>query len=141
MLTYRVLSLLLSLAIILISCNDKLKQEVKSKYEALLKGHDEVMPKTMKINKLKTELLASVESLSEYDSLKIEAVSISSELQSADDAMYTWMDDFGKALNDIKDLEEKSKRYDELSEQIAAIHMQTEDAMARANNLIANTTK
>ncbi len=127
--------------IMAVACSNPLEGEIKQKYEVLLKNHDEVMPKTMKLAKIKGDMLKSVESLSETDSLKMMAVSTAQKLDLADEKMYTWMDDFGKVLNEEKDLKVKSQKYDSLLVSIAEIAKLTDKAMADANQLILNNKK
>ncbi len=129
---------LLSTALSLSSCNNKLKAELESVNTELMKGHDDVMPKTMQIASVKKDLLAAAETSN--DSLKNQALEISTSLQKAEDDMYLWMDNFGKAMNDVKNEEEKLKLYKELNTEIKNITTLTDESIAKAKAYVATNS-
>ena len=103
-----------------------------------MKGHDYVMPKTMQIASVKKDLLAAAETSN--DSLKNQALEISTSLQKAEDDMYLWMDNFGKAMNDVKNEEEKLKLYKELNTEIKNITTLTDESIAKAKAYVATNS-
>jgi hypothetical protein len=107
-------------------------------YAELIKGHDDVMPLSMKLPKLKTEVLASVNNLPEGDSLKTQAVEIGIALIKANEDMYTWMDAFAVAMNDVEDKKEKLVLYEKLKVDIVKIDEATHECMETAQNLLTN---
>ncbi|MFC3809050.1 hypothetical protein [Lacihabitans lacunae] len=129
---------LLSTALSLSSCNNKLKAELETVNTELMKGHDDVMPKTMQIASVKKDLLAAAETSN--DSLKNQALEISTSLQKAEDDMYLWMDNFGKAMNDVKNEEEKLKLYKELNTEIKNITTLTDESIAKAKAYVATNS-
>jgi hypothetical protein len=112
--------------------------KLETSYNELIKGHDVVMPLSMKLPKLKTEILASVADLAEGDSLKLQALDISSALMKANDDMYTWMDALAVAMNDVEDKKEKMAQYDKLKKEIVEIDAATKNAMESANKFLGN---
>jgi predicted nucleic acid-binding Zn-ribbon protein len=120
------------------SCNNKLKAELETVNTELMKGHDDVMPKTMQIASVKKDLLAAAETSN--DSLKNQALEISTSLQKAEDDMYLWMDNFGKAMNDVKNEEEKLKLYKELNTEIKNITTLTDESIAKAKAYVATNS-
>lgn len=129
---------LLSTALNFTSCNNKLKAELETVNTELMKGHDYVMPKTMQIASVKKDLLAAAETSN--DSLKNQALEISTSLQKAEDDMYLWMDNFGKAMNDVKNEEEKLKLYKELNTEIKNITTLTDESIAKAKAYVATNS-
>ena len=129
---------LLSTALSLSSCNNKLKAELETVNTELMKGHYDVMPKTMQIASVKKDLLAAAETSN--DSLKNQALEISTSLQKAEDDMYLWMDNFGKAMNDVKNEEEKLKLYKELNTEIKNITTLTDESIAKAKAYVATNS-
>jgi predicted nucleic acid-binding Zn-ribbon protein len=129
---------LLSTALSFTSCNNKLKAELETVNTELMKGHDDVMPKTMQIASVKKDLLAAAETSN--DSLKNQALEISTSLQKAEDDMYLWMDNFGKAMNDVKNEEEKLKLYKELNTEIKNITTLTDESIAKAKAYVATNS-
>jgi cell shape-determining protein MreC len=118
-----------------LSCENKTEKEIEEIDEVLKEGHDSVMPKSMVIGTIKKDMLTSVEASS--DSLKNAANATAAKLQKAEDDMYTWMEDYGKALNDIKDQEEKLKLYKLLKDQIEQIRKDTDSSIEEAKKLTA----
>lgn len=114
----------------IISCGDDQQKEIDALNKVLMDGHDKVMPKSMGIAEVKKQLLEKVKDGS--DSLKNEALNISTELQKAEDDMYVWMDNYGKAMNDVEDKTEKLKLYKNLGTEITDIATRTDNAIAKA---------
>jgi hypothetical protein len=129
----------ISFAIIafLVSCGpSEQDQKIDALYGELIEGHDVVMPLSMKLPKLKNEVLASVDSLQESDSLKIKAIEISKNLISANEEMYTWMDAFAVAMNDVEDKEEKLKLYEKLKLEIEKLDLTTHERIDNAKKIL-----
>ncbi len=122
----------------LVSCDNKIEKEIEELNTILMKGHDEVMPKAMNISIVKKELLASVENAP--DSLKNAALELSAQLQKAEDDMYRWMDNYGKAMNDVKDKNEKLELYKGLHSEIEKIKALTDESIENAKSF-AGTQK
>ncbi|WP_255048983.1 hypothetical protein [Lacihabitans sp. CS3-21] len=112
------------------ACNNKIDGEIEKLNTVLMKGHDEVMPKTMAIADVKKDLMAASEKASEAD--KAVALKLSTDLQKAEDDMYEWMKNFGVAMNDVKDKNEKLKLYTELEVEVNKLTTDTESAIAAA---------
>lgn len=122
----------------LVSCDNKIEKEIEELNTILMKGHDEVMPKSMNISIVKKELLASVENAP--DSLKNAALVLSAQLQKAEDDMYRWMDNYGKAMNDVKDKNEKLELYKGLQSEIEKINALTDESIEKTKSF-AGTQK
>ena len=128
-------SLVIIISFLLIaSCDNKTEKEIESLNTVLMKGHDEVMPKSMNIAEVKKELIASVENAP--DSIKNDALELSAQLQKAEDDMYTWMDNYGKAMNDVKDKNEKLELYKGLQSEIEKIKALTDESIANAKTFV-----
>ena len=134
--------ILIALAFVgfLLSCGgpSEVDKKLDALYAELIKGHDDVMPLSMKLPKLKTEVLASVNNLPEGDSLKTQAVEIGIALIKANEDMYTWMDAFAVAMNDVEDKKEKLVLYEKLKVDIVKIDEATHECMETAQNLLTN---
>ncbi len=121
----------------LMACkNNEQQEKLDAMQKELIKGHDEVMPMSMKIPKLKTQLLESVEGLEETDEKLIEARRVAVDLTRANDDMYNWMDNFSEAINNTEDLNSKEELFVRLQEEIDLISESTKTAMEAANNLL-----
>ncbi len=116
----------------LVSCDNKIEKEIEELNTILMIGHDEVMPKSMNISIVKKELLASVENAP--DSLKNAALVLSAQLQKAEDDMYRWMDNYGKAMNDVKDKNEKLELYKGLKSEIEKIKALTDESIEKTKS-------
>ena len=112
------------------ACDNKIDGEIEKLNTVLMKGHDEVMPKTMAIADIKKDLMAASEKGSEAD--KAVALKLSTDLQKAEDDMYEWMKNFGVAMNDVKDKNDKLKLYIELEVEVKKLTTDTETAIAAA---------
>lgn len=125
------------LMVLMVACGPSEEDMATDKlYSQLMEGHDEVMPKSMLLPKMKTKMLAMVADLSETDSLKTVALDLSSDLTKANEDMYTWMAEFAVAMNNIEDKSEKLKRYTTLNEEIAAIGEATNSVMEKAKTFL-----
>jgi hypothetical protein len=128
------LILLSVICITVFSCDNKTENEIAAIGASLNKGHDEVMPKTMMIADLKKNLLAAAEN--QPDSVKNKALDISMNLQKAEDDMYQWMDNYGKAMNINDNKDEKIKLYKELDTQVKSLKDLTLKSMDDAKAFI-----
>jgi len=125
--------------LLVVSCNNKIEKEIEALNKVLMKGHDEVMPKSMNIAEVKKELIASVENAP--DSIKNTALELSTQLQKAEDDMYTWMDNYGKAMNDVKDKNEKLELYKGLQTEIEKIKALTDESIVKAKTFTTKQKK
>ena len=121
---------------LIFSCGNPLKEELEVSQKKLMDLHDEVMPKTMKINKLKADLAAIGDENSDNDSLKILVIDASLKMQQASDDMYAWMEDFGLAIKEDKDLEKKKQEFDALLPEIERIKKDTDESMDKAKSIL-----
>lgn len=122
---------------LLFSCGPSEEElKVESLHKELMEGHDKVMPMSMRLPKLKASVLESVADLEEGEESKTEAMDLATSLTQANDAMYTWMDNFAVAMNDIKDTNEKLKRYELLNIEINEIGEATKKSIEMANKFI-----
>jgi hypothetical protein len=122
---------------VLMACGPN-EEDVKLEalYNELIDGHDVVMPLSMKLPKIKTEVLAFVADLPAEDSLKLQALDISSALTKTNDDMYTWMDALAVAMNDVEDKKEKIALYEKLNKEIREIDIATKNTMDVANKFL-----
>lgn len=127
-------SALLLLVFVAFACDQKTDKEIETINAELMKGHDEVMPKTMMIADLKKNLLAAAEGKSEE--VKNKALEISTNLQKAEDEMYMWMENYGKAMNELEDKTEKLKLYKELNTEVKSLKEHTVKSMEDAKKFI-----
>ncbi|AWV97279.1 hypothetical protein DJ013_03480 [Arcticibacterium luteifluviistationis] len=111
-------------------------KQIETVYAELMEGHDVVMPKSMQLPKLKSEVLKAVNELPEGDSLKTAAIDLGKELITANEDMYTWMDEFAVAMNDVEDKTEKLKLYESLNTEIKEIGEATNAAIETANKFL-----
>jgi predicted nucleic acid-binding Zn-ribbon protein len=117
---------------LIIACTPQKTKELESLNKSLMTLHDEVMPKTMKISEIKKQVLAKAETVSD----KTNAEDLARKLQTAEDKMYTWMDEFGKVLNTEKDETKKIEKYKTLLKQIEDIKNTTETALSESDSYI-----
>lgn len=130
--------LLLLISIVFTQCTNALDEELKTVDAELMEGHDTVMPKSMGLVKLKDDVLAKA---AEGDStMKSEAATIANNLQTAEDDMYKWMDDYSAAMNDEQDKEKKLEIYHKLKVDIDRISTATDDAINAAKEFTAKNT-
>ena len=89
-------------------CTPAVDKEIEVLNKDLMTGHDDIMPKSMKLGSLKDDVLTKA---TEGDSVsKSEAAKIANNLQAAEDDMYKWMDDYSAAMNDELDKTKKVRR-------------------------------
>ena len=67
-----------------------------------------------------------------YSADKALALKLSTDLQKAEDDMYEWMKNFGVAMNDEKDKNEKLRLYTELEVEVKKLTTDTESAISAA---------
>ncbi|MFS0488740.1 hypothetical protein [Leadbetterella byssophila] len=119
-------------AFLFLSCASS-NSETEELYNALVKGHDEVMPKSMAISSIRESMMKAVENAPEEK--KNQALDISTRLLKAEDKMNTWMVEFGDAINGKE--EDKLASYKKLHEEITQLKEDTETAIADAKALTA----
>ena len=119
---------------LMMACDNKIDGQIEELNAVLMKGHDEVMPKTMAIADIKKDLMEAAAKGTETD--KESALQISTNLQKAEDDMYEWMKNFGVAMNDVKDKNEKLKLYSELDVEVRKLTSDTESSIAAAKKFI-----
>lgn len=102
-------------------------KEIESLHKELIKGHDEVMPLSMQLPKLKEKVLAHAEETEDVDT----AQTLSLVLTKANDDMYTWMDDFAEAMK-VEDKAFKISAYKRLQDEISVIGEDTREAIKDA---------
>lgn len=127
-------SVLPLLLIFTLSCNSRSSAEVEQLYDELVKGHDEVMPKSMAIPSVRESMIKAVENASEEK--KNQALDISTRLQKAEEQMNTWMVEFGEAINSEAE-DKKLETYKRLHEEIVRLKAETDASIADAKNLTA----
>ena len=122
----------------LASCENAQKKAVEALQTELLNQHDEVMVKTMRMDKLKNEMLTVSEANPHNDSLKILIIDTSLKLQTASDDMFKWMDNLGVAMNETTDLKQKLELYNELLPEIKRIATETNEYSEKAKAIIGS---
>lgn len=128
--------LMLFVAFAFTQCTNAVDEEIKALDAQLMEGHDTVMPKSMGLVKLKDDVLAKA---AEGDStMKDQAVVIANKLQTAEDDMYKWMDDYSAAMNDEQDKEKKLEMYRTLKVDIDRVSADTDNAIKAAKEFAAN---
>lgn len=127
-------SVLAVLLVFTLSCTHRSSDEQEQIYNELVKGHDEVMPKSMAIPTLRESLMKAVENASEEK--KNQALDISTRLQKAEDGMNEWMTAFGDAIN-AEDESAKLETYKKLQEEIIRLRSETDSAISDAKKLTA----
>jgi len=120
------------LALSFSACQSVSEEALKKVDEALLQGHDEVMPKSMKLAEVKEEMLKKVDS-SQVDQVQ-KAQDIARRLDQAEAAMYQWMDTYRVIQDEVKDPAEKLKRLGAMKSTIDSIAVITDQAMTDAKN-------
>lgn len=111
-------------------CTSSGEKEVKELDAVLMKGHDEVMPKSLRLGDIKSEVMAKAANAD--SATKAKAIALSTDLQKADDAMYKWMEEYGVAMNDITDNTKKMEVYKKLKTEIEEIKVATDNAIKAA---------
>ena len=115
-----------------LSCQSGQEDALKKIDEALMQGHDLVMPKSMKLADLKEEMMQKVDS-SNVDQVQ-KAQEIARRLDQAEAAMYQWMDTYRVIQDDVKDPVEKLARLGAMKSTIDSIAVITDKAMTDAKN-------
>ena len=114
------------------ACTDKSAEEAAKLKEETFKIHDEVMPISMNLEDLKTNVLKKAEA---DTTLKKTALDISSALDKAYNDMETWMPKLGEAA-DMKDGEEKVKALTALKAEGEQLKQSTLDAKKKAEEFL-----
>ncbi|UBM58869.1 hypothetical protein LAG90_18900 [Marinilongibacter aquaticus] len=114
------------------------KVEIEKLDKSLMEGHDKVMPVSLRLPKMKAEVLQTVEGLEEGDSLKMVAVLIGDELMAASDSMDVWMRRYADARADESFDVEKLNVYKTLKAQIEEVDADTKKAVEKAKTFLEN---
>ncbi len=114
------------------ACTDKSAEEAAKLKEETFKIHDEVMPISMNLEDLKTNVMKKAEA---DTTLKKTALDISSALDKAYNDMETWMPKLGEAA-DMKDGEEKVKALTALKAEGEQLKQSTLDAKKKAEEFL-----
>lgn len=117
-----------------LSCNNRSSAEMDQLYEELVKGHDEVMPKSMAIPSIRENMIKAVENAPEDK--KNTALDISTRLQKAEEQMNEWMVEFGNAINTEAE-DQKLETYKRLHEEIIRLKAETDSSINEAKKLTA----
>lgn len=117
-----------------LSCNNRSSAEMNQLYEELVKGHDEVMPKSMAIPSIRENMIKAVENAPEDK--KNTALDISTRLQKAEEQMNEWMVEFGNAINTEAE-DQKLETYKRLHEEIIRLKAETDSSINEAKKLTA----
>ncbi len=123
----------LALFVFAVSCKNQSEQETQKLYDELVKGHDEVMPKSMAIPSIREKMMKAVETASEEK--KNEALELSTKLLKAEDKMNEWMVEFGAAIDEKGD--SQLTKYKKLNEEINLLKADTDSAIEQAKKLTA----
>lgn len=124
-----------ALLVFTLACQNGSSAELKQLYDELVKGHDEVMPKSMAIPSIRETMIKAVENAPEEK--KNEALDISTRLLKAEDGMNEWMVEFGNAINTEEDDTQKLNTYKKLHEEILKLKADTEASISDAKKLTA----
>ncbi len=127
-------SVLPVLLIFTFSCTGRSSAELEQLYDELVKGHDEVMPKSMAIPSIRESMIKAVENASEEK--KNQALDISTRLLKAEEKMNEWMVEFGEAINSEAE-DKKLETYKRLHEEIVRLKEETDSSISDAKNLTA----
>jgi uncharacterized protein (DUF305 family) len=126
-------NLLTALLIIFsLACTDKSAEESAKLKEETFKLHDEIMPISMNLEDLKTNVMKKAEA---DTTLKKTALDISLALDKAYNDMETWMPKLGEAA-DMKDSEEKVKALTTLKVEGEQLKQATLDAKKKADEFL-----
>lgn len=127
-------SVLPALLVFTLSCTSQSSAELNQLYNELVKGHDEVMPKSMAIPSIRESMIKAVENATEEK--KNEALDISTRLLKAEEKMNEWMVEFGNAINTETD-DNKLETYKRLHEEITRLKADTDSSISDAKKLTA----
>lgn len=120
------------LIIFSLACTDKSAEESAKLKEETFKLHDEIMPISMNLEDLKTNVMKKAEA---DTTLKKTALDISLALDKAYTDMETWMPKLGEAA-DMKDSEEKVKALTTLKTEGEQLKQATLDAKKKADEFL-----
>ena len=120
------------LIIFSLACTDKSAEESAKLKEETFKLHDEIMPISMNLEDLKTNVMKKAEA---DTTLKKTALDISLALDKAYTDMETWMPKLGEAT-DMKDGEEKVKALTALKTEGEQLKQATLDAKKKADEFL-----
>lgn len=120
------------LILLAVACTDKSAKESAKLKEETFKIHDDVMPISMNLEDLKTDVMKKAET---DTTLKKAALDISLELDKAYNEMEAWMPKIGEAA-DMKDDEEKVKVFSSLKTEGESIKQKTLDAKKKAEEFL-----
>ena len=115
-----------------LACTDKSAEEAAKLKEETFKIHDDVMPISMNLEDLKTNVMTKAAA---DTSLRKTALDISLTLDKAYNGMETWMPKIGEAA-DMKDNAEKVKAFTTLKAEGEAIKQATLDAKKKAEDFL-----
>lgn len=121
------------LMLISFSCSNKTTEEIDQLYDALVKGHDEVMPKSMAIPAVLEKMNKALETASEEK--KTQASDIAARLHKAEEEMNEWMVAFGEAINAEMDDPARLETYTRLHADIVRLKDETDLAISDAKNI------
>ncbi|MGR3809192.1 hypothetical protein [Jiulongibacter sp. NS-SX5] len=126
--------------LVLAACNGKseIDEKLESLNAELMKGHDVVMPKSMKLPKIKAEVLKIIEGMDEAEPKVEQARYIAFELTKANDDMYNWMDNYANARLKTEDKTSQVELYERLLDDIQTIGNHTDEAMDMADKFLNN---
>jgi hypothetical protein len=119
-----------------IQCTPAVDKEIEVLNKDLMTGHDDIMPKSMKLGSLRDDVLTKATEGGNVS--KSEAAKIANNLQAAEDDMYKWMSDYSAAMNDEPDKTKKVKMYRTLKVEVERISANTDSAMQAASDFIAS---
>jgi len=120
------------LIIFSLACTDKSAEESAKLKQETFKLHDEIMPISMNLEDLKTNVMKKAEA---DTTLKKTALDISLALDKAYTDMETWMPKLGEAA-DMKDSEEKVKALTTLKSEGEQLKQATLDAKKKADEFL-----
>ena len=131
----KIVVLILSFVIILGCTNNAHEKEIEKMHDELIIKHDEVMPVSLQLPKLKGDIMTKVQGLSHEDTLFLLASQNARDLTKANEDMYSWMDKFSEAMNQ-EDQEVKFQKYKELESEIAVIDSTTKVVLKNAKDFL-----
>lgn len=86
--------IVLVLSVALASCGSKQQEQAAANLQKeVFAVHDEVMPKSMKMEDMQASIISKYE---KDTTLKAQGIKLNAEMKAASDSMYVWMNDLGK---------------------------------------------
>ncbi len=123
-------------AILLYACGPSQQdKEIEALHQELIQGHDQVMPLSMQLPKLKEKVMARVEGLDETNDSLGKARILADDLTVANEGMYTWMDEFAEGMN-LANKDQKVELYKRLKKEVEELDKATSSAMDAAKKFI-----